>query len=219
MLELSLYEIRVLGALMEKAVTTPDQYPLSLNALSNACNQKSNREPVMALEEAQVQDVVDGLKHKKLVGEARFGGRTAKFKHRFCNTEFSEIHLNPQEFSIICVLFLRGPQTPGELRTRTNRLYSFTDVQAVDASLEDLLTRKDGPFVIKLERESGKRDARYAHLFSGPVDTDTTPSGSADTDERQVLDASDQENRIVALEREVASLREELLALKLVFDL
>jgi uncharacterized protein YceH (UPF0502 family) len=217
MLELSLYEIRVLGALMEKAVTTPDQYPLSLNALSNACNQKSNREPVMALEEAQVQDVVDGLKHKKLVGEARFGGRTAKFKHRFCNTEFSEIHLNPQELSIICVLFLRGPQTPGELRTRTNRLYSFTDVQAVDTTLDDLLTREGGPFVVKLEREPGRRESRYAHLFSGPVDT--AASHSAYVDVQQSLDTSNQENRIVALEQEVASLREELLALKKVFDL
>jgi uncharacterized protein YceH (UPF0502 family) len=202
---------------MEKALTTPDQYPLSLNALTNACNQKSNREPVMALEESQVQGVIDGLEKKKLVGEVRFGGRTAKFKHRFCNTEFSEIHLNPQEFSIICVLFLRGPQTPGELRTRTNRLYSFDDVQAVDASLEDLLTRKDGPFVIKLERELGKREARYAHLFSGPVDT--VASLSAYPDDQQPLDTSNQENRIVALEQEVASLREELLALKQVFDL
>jgi uncharacterized protein YceH (UPF0502 family) len=191
MLELSPHETRVLGSLMEKALTTPDQYPLSLNALTNACNQKSNRDPVMALEEAKVQEVVDGLANKKIVTEVLFGSRTTKYRQRFCNTEFSAIHLNPQELSIICVLFLRGPQTPGELRTLTKRLYPFADVQVVDATLDDLLIREDGP-------------------FSGLVETDLSRS----THVQQPRDTSDQENRIVVLEQEVASLREELNMLK-----
>jgi uncharacterized protein YceH (UPF0502 family) len=210
MLELSLYETRVLGSLMEKALTTPDQYPLSLNTLTNACNQKSNRDPVMALAETQVQEIVEGLSNKKIVTEVLFGSRTTKYRQRFCNTEFSEIHLNPQELSIICVLFLRGPQTPGELRTLTKRLYPFASVQAVDATLDDLLTREDGPFVVKLEREPGRREPRYAHLFSGPVETALSHSSYEQTPQ----DASDQENRIVTLEQEVASLREELNMLK-----
>jgi uncharacterized protein YceH (UPF0502 family) len=210
MLELSPHETRVLGSLMEKALTTPDQYPLSLNALTNACNQKSNRDPVMALEEAKVQEVVDGLANKKIVTEVLFGSRTTKYRQRFCNTEFSAIHLNPQELSIICVLFLRGPQTPGELRTLTKRLYPFADVQVVDATLDDLLIREDGPFIVKLEREPGRRESRYAHLFSGLVETDLSRS----THVQQPRDTSDQENRIVVLEQEVASLREELNMLK-----
>ncbi len=159
-------EQRVLGCLIEKEVTTPDQYPLSLNALTNACNQKSNRDPVMSLSEADVQDTLHQLKEKRLISlESGFGSRVVKYRHRFCNTEFGELTLSAQELAIICVMFLRGPQTPGELRTRTNRLCEFSDVSVVDSVLNTLVGRNDGPFVTILDREPGKREARYAHLF------------------------------------------------------
>ncbi len=160
-------EQRVLGCLIEKEVTTPDQYPLSLNALTNACNQKSNRDPVMSLSEADVQDTLHQLKEKHLVSlETGFGSRVVKYRHRFCNTEFGELKLSSQELAILCVMFLRGPQTPGELRTRTNRLCNFSDVSVVDSVLNTLSGRNDGPFVTILDREPGKRESRYAHLFS-----------------------------------------------------
>ncbi|PCJ30566.1 MAG: DUF480 domain-containing protein [Moraxellaceae bacterium] len=169
-------EQRVLGCLLEKEVTTPDQYPLSLNALTNACNQKSNREPVMDLSEAEVQDTLHGLKEKHLLAsETGFGSRVVKYRHRFCNTEFGELKLSDQEFGILCVMFLRGPQTPGELRTRTNRLCEFVDVSEVDNVLSELAHRNDGPFVTMLDREPGKRESRYAHLLGNTDDTGNTP--------------------------------------------
>jgi len=164
--ELEKNEQRVLGCLIEKEITTPDQYPLSLNALTNACNQKSNRDPVMSLSEADVQDTLHQLKEKRLLTlETGFGSRVVKYRHRFCNTEFGELKLSSQELAILCVMFLRGPQTPGELRTRTNRLCEFSDVSVVDSVLNTLSGRNDGPFVTILDREPGKRDSRYAHLF------------------------------------------------------
>jgi len=169
-IELNDLEARVIGALIEKAVTTPEQYPLSLNALINACNQKSNREPVMDLDRAAVQDTLDSLVKQYLVSDrGGFGSRVTKYKHRFCNTEFGSLQFSDQELGIICVMLLRGPQTPGELRTRTNRLCRFVDVGEVEATLEALIAREDGPFVVKLAREPGKRESRYAHLFSGEV--------------------------------------------------
>ncbi len=167
---LSLYETRVLGALIEKEATTPDQYPLSLNALVNACNQKSNREPVLQLDDCTVQQAVDSLIKKHMVTQqSGFGSRVTKIKHRFCNTEFSKLQLTEQELGLICVLFLRGPQTPGELRSRSNRLCQFSHVQQVEEVLNQLAQRDDGPFVKKLAREAGKRESRWAHLFSGEV--------------------------------------------------
>src|SRR6201992_3090104 len=169
-IELTALEARVIGCLIEKAITTPDQYPLSLNALVNACNQKSNREPVLDLDEAAVQQTLDSLSKKHLIVEkSGFGSRVPKYQHRFCNTEFGSLKLDPQELAIICELLLRGPQTPGELRTRASRMAPFADVTEVDAALEKLVNRDDGPFVTKLAREPGRRDSRYAHLFSGPV--------------------------------------------------
>ena len=165
-LELTANEQRVIGCLLEKETTTPEQYPLSVNALTNACNQKSNRDPVMTLTESDVQDTLVGLKTKRLTNVATgSSSRVMKYRHRFCNTEFGELKLSEQERGIVCVLFLRGPQTPGELRTRTNRLCEFTDVSEVDSALENLANRSDGPFVMKLERVPGKRESRYAHLF------------------------------------------------------
>src|ERR1700726_3933656 len=169
-IELSAEEARVIGCLIEKQITTPDQYPLSLNALVNACNQKSNRDPVMALDEPSVQHIVDTLARRHFVMEkSGFGSRVPKFQHRFCNSEYGTLKFSPQELAIVCELLLRGPQTPGELRTRASRMAPFSEVGQVEAALESLRSREDGPFVVRLPREPGRRDARYAHLFSGAV--------------------------------------------------
>ena len=169
-LDLTLHETRVIGCLIEKEITTPDQYPLSLNALTNACNQKSNRDPVLDLDEATVQQIVDLLIKKRLVSEqSGYGNRVPKFQHLFCNTAFGTLKFSPQELGIVCELFLRGPQTPGELRSRASRLCRFGDVTEVEALLDSLARREDGPFVARLSREPGKRESRYAHLFSGEV--------------------------------------------------
>jgi hypothetical protein len=172
-IEFSLNEARVIGCLIEKEITTPDQYPLSLNALTNACNQKTNRDPVLELGEAVVQQTVDALMKKHMVSDksAGYGGRVTKYKHRFCNTEFGSLKFSKQELGIICVLLLRGPQTPGELRGRTNRLCEFSDTDGVDAALSNLMTREDGPFVARLPRAPGARESRYAHLFSGNIES------------------------------------------------
>ncbi|MEO6186288.1 MAG: DUF480 domain-containing protein [Steroidobacteraceae bacterium] len=169
-IELNAVEARAIGCLIEKQLTTPDQYPLSLNALANACNQKSNREPVLELDERAVQEVVDGLVRKHMVIErSGYGSRVSKYQHVFCNTEFGSLKFTPLETAIVCELLLRGAQTPGELRTRASRMSEATDVSQVDAALQNLMTRPDGPFVTRLAREAGRRDSRYAHLFCGPV--------------------------------------------------
>lgn len=212
--ELTLYELRVIGCLLEKEITTPDQYPLSLNALVNACNQKSNRDPVLDLSEATVQDTLDALIKKRLVTDKTgFGGRVAKYQHRFCNTEFGTLQFSEQELGILCVLFLRGPQTPGELRVRTNRLCRFGDTQEVESALEGLMSREDGPFVTKLAREPGKREARFAHLFTDEPPATSVPSADAPPPPTDPLEASDRQ-RLAALEHTVAELSRELAELK-----
>lgn len=220
MIELTPLEARVIGCLIEKEVTTPDQYPLSLKALTLACNQKSNREPVTNLEESQVLDVVEALAKRNLVYEILFGSRVAKYKHRFCNTEFSKIHFNPHELGIICVMLLRGPQTPGELRSRTNRLCEFKDMAGVEAALNRLITRDDGPFVVRLDREPGKRESRYMHLLSGDVQPNSyvacTTYSSNGSDE--VDGGFSMLDRVAILEEEVAQLRSELSELKQQWD-
>ncbi len=205
--ELTAIEARVIGCLIEKEVTTPDQYPLSLNALTNACNQKSNREPVMALAESDVLDAVDALIERRLVSdESAFNSRVSKYQHRFCNTEFGDLKLSEQEKGIICCMLLRGAQTPGEIRTRTNRLATFHDVKEVEAVLEHLASEDKGPLVVKLPRESGKRESRYMHLFCGEVDVSAMAAAVPAT--------SSSSERVAQLEQEVAELREELDALK-----
>jgi uncharacterized protein YceH (UPF0502 family) len=169
-IELTALEARVIGCLIEKQITTPDQYPLSLNALLNACNQKSNRDPVLDLDERAVQQVVNDLVRKHMVIErAGYGSRVPKYQHVFCNTEFGSLKYTPLETAIVCELMVRGPQTPGELRTRASRMSEVGDVSEVDAALQNLMTRPDGPFVTRLAREPGRRDSRYAQLFCGPV--------------------------------------------------
>src|ERR1700722_16703568 len=208
-IELSAVEARVVGCLIEKQITTPDQYPLSLNALTNACNQKSNRDPVMALDEPTVQHVVDTLVRRHFVMEkSGFGSRVAKFQHRFCNTEFGTLVFSAQELAILCELMLRGPQTPGELRTRASRMAQLSDAGVAEATLDALAQRADGPFVVRLAREPGRRDARYAHLFSGAV---SEPTSAA---ESQAAPGAAPASRIERLEEDVRQLRAELDELK-----
>jgi uncharacterized protein len=169
-IELSPHEARIIGCLIEKQITTPDQYPLSLNALINACNQKSNRDPVLELDEDTVQRTLDALAKKHFVVErSGFGSRVPKYQHRFCNTEYGTLKLDEQELALTCELLLRGPQTPGELRSRATRMATFGDVTDVEATLTRLSDREDGPFVTRLAREPGRRESRFAHLFGGPV--------------------------------------------------
>jgi len=215
---LSAHEARILACLVEKQITTPEQYPLSLNAITNACNQKSNRDPMLDLSENEVQAVIDTLSRKHLVLErSGFGSRVPKYQQRFCNTEFSVLQFSAQERAIICELMLRGPQTPGELRTRAARMAEITDVTQVEAALEALRTRESGPMVQKLAREPGRRDSRYAHLFSGPV-ADITESisnepSAATPAAPEPVDSAVLE-RLARLEQDVRALREELVRLK-----
>jgi len=238
-------EARVIGCLIEKQITTPDQYPLSLNALVNACNQKSNRDPMMDVDEPTVQRTLDGLSKKHMIQErSGFGSRVPKYQHRFCNTEFGTLKFTPQELAIVCELLLRGPQTPGELRPRAARMAPFTDADQVEAILETLRTRADGPFVVRLPRKAGRRDSEYAHLFSGPVAasesaaadtsrvagsaaTESAPTaprtvatanpgsfGSANDARGATSPSDDADSRIARLEDEVRQLRSELDSLK-----
>ena len=211
---LSTLEARLIGCMIEKAITTPDQYPLSLNALTNACNQKSNRDPVLALDERTVQESVDGLVKKHLVLEkSGFGSRVQKYQHRFCNTGFGSLEFTLIQTAVVCELLLRGPQTPGELRTRAARMTPVNDITEIEAALEDLATRPDGPFVQQLPREPGRRDSRYAHLFSGEV---ALPIAEAEAETESQLNAASAEPRstlparVHSLEEQVAALRREL---------
>jgi hypothetical protein len=209
-------EARVIGCLIEKQITTPDQYPLSLNALVNACNQKSNRDPVLELEERAVQQAVDGLGRRHFVVEkSGFGSRVPKYQHRFCNTEYGSLKFDPQELAIVCELLLRGPQTPGELRSRAARMAPLTDVSEVEAALTRLSEREDGPFVTKLSREPGRRESRYAHLFSGEVVHQAAPEPTeGGFGEETSFPDMRQEERLERLEAEVRALRAELNELK-----
>ncbi|MGF1687934.1 DUF480 domain-containing protein [Photobacterium japonica] len=210
-------EARVMGCLLEKEVTTPDQYPLTLNALTTACNQKSSREPVMALDEATVLDTVEALKAKRFIQEvtAGFGSRVAKYQHRFCNTEFSTFQFSPQEKAALCVMLLRGAQTAGEIRTRTNRLCTFHDVKEAETVMDHLADHPKGPFLVKLPKEPTKRDCRYMHLFCGDVDVDAFQVASVSA---VPVASSANLERIEALEHEVAELKEDMAELKALLD-
>jgi uncharacterized protein len=172
-------EARVIGALIEKAITTPEQYPLSLQALVQACNQKSNRDPVLNLEVGAVQQTVDGLKRRLLVSEGGgYGSRVAKYQHRFCNSAFGGLQLDPEELAIVCELLLRGPQTPGELRSHGERLQPFSGIEAVEAALQRLMALEE-PLVEQLPREPGKREARYRHVLGEAVEDGLDGGGGA----------------------------------------
>lgn len=198
-------EVRVIGCLLEKQVTTPDQYPMSLNAVVTACNQKSNREPVMSLSESEVQNTLDLLvKKHQLTALNGFGSRVVKYEQRFCNSEFGQLKFSPAQVAVIATLLLRGAQTPGELRTRSTRMHDFADVGEVEQVLEHLAQREEGPLVVRLAREPGKRESRYRHLFSGDVEAQTLPV-SAGSETEGGLEA-----RVSALEHQVASLQQQI---------
>jgi uncharacterized protein YceH (UPF0502 family) len=213
-LELSAVEARVIACLLEKQIATPDQYPLSLNSLTAACNQKSNRDPVLNLEERDVQATLDGLMRKQLVLEkSGFGSRVPKYHQLFCNTQFGSLQLTPVQTAIVCELLLRGPQTPGELRTRAARLATIGDIAEVESALEDLMTRPEDPYVARLAREPGRREARYAQLFTGPVAAQAEPTPARTAPSQAAPDPGELDElraRVDALEAAVAQLREEL---------
>ena len=199
-------EARVLGCLIEKERTTPEYYPLTLNALVAACNQKSNRDPEMHLDASTVEKAIDTLRLKNLVYLSHTaGGRTPKYAHQV--EKF--FTFTPQEFAILCLLLLRGPQTPGEMRTRAGRMCEFASPSEVETVLQELVTRPGGPFVIKLVRQPGQSASRYAHLLSGPVDAGQP--AAAPTSEPAPAPDDDQ---LTALANEVAALRAELNQLK-----
>ncbi|CQJ67340.1 putative oxidoreductase [Yersinia intermedia] len=200
---LNALEARVIGCLLEKQVTTPEQYPMSLNGVTVACNQKTNREPVMELSDSEVQQTLDFLLKKHLI-RTQSGNRVMKYEHRFCNSEFGNLKFSPAELAVITTLLLRGAQTPGELRTRTNRMYEFADVTETEEVLNQLAVREDGPFVIRLAREPGKRESRFMHLFSGDVAPASAITESAEGENSAL------EERVAQLERQVIALTRRL---------
>ena len=214
-LDLSANEIRVLGCLMEKSVTTPDQYPLTLNALTNACNQKSSRDPVMSLSQGNVQHTVRALEARHLLRvEDNFKRGVEKYSQRFCNTSFSELQFDSAQYAVVCLLLLRGPQTPGELRARSGRLHEFADNDEVVNALDSLISYEPDPLAIKLPRTPGRKDSEYMHLFSGPVDIEAhveqaeAARASAGGSRASVAEL---EQRLSDLEQEVAELKRKLL--------
>lgn len=203
--ELTAAEARVIGCLLEKQVTTPEQYPLSVNGVVTACNQKTNREPVMNMADREVQELLDNLvKRHFLRTVSGFGSRVTKYEQRFCNSEFGQLKLSPAEVALVTTLLLRGAQTPGELRSRASRMYEFSDMAEVETTLEHLATREDGPYVVRLAREPGKRESRYMHLFCGEVLEQIAP-----VDEPQAA-TGDLQVRVEVLESEVAALKQRL---------
>lgn len=220
MIVLTTLQSRVIGVMLEKECTTPEQYPLSLNALTNGCNQKSNREPVMSLSETEVQNVIDELINmKQLMVDSGASGRVNKYKHRFCNTSFANLQLSEQQKSIICVLFLRGPQTTGELRTRTNRLADFANVNEVEVALEQLQNLNNVQLVKKLAREPGKRESRYIHLFSDTSEVEFAPiEAGSDSASASSTGQGELEIRVQLLEQEVNELKAELARLSALLE-
>jgi len=216
---LSASQARVLGALVEKEVTTPDYYPLSLNALINACNQRSNREPVMDLDEEEVRLALHRLEDLRLAGRASGAeGRVTKYEH-WLGEYFN---FSRAETALICVLLLRGPQTPGELRGRTERMHKFDELTDVTAGLQKLMEREP-PLAAILPRQPGTKESRYAHLLSGPAESAAATFAAAPGFERREAGSasefdSGQEERIAQLEAIVAELRQEVAALRRKID-
>jgi uncharacterized protein YceH (UPF0502 family) len=203
-------EARVLGAMIEKEVTTPDYYPLSLNALINACNQRSNREPVMDLDEEAVRQALHGLEDKKLAGRARSAdGRVAKYEHWLGEV----FNFSRAETALVCVLLLRGPQTPGELRGRTERMHCFEEISEVQAGLQKLMEREPA-LVAVLPRQPGTKESRYAHLLSGQLESLPVTLEQTASVRRDSVEDAGHEERIAQLEATVAELRQEIAALR-----
>lgn len=206
--DLAFEEVRIVGSLLEKEVTTPEYYPLSLNALILACNQKTNREPVLSLSEDRVIDELERLRGRGLVYFVReTGSRVEKYRQRLTEV----LNLDRRELAVLCVLMLRGPQTVGELRDRTHRLYPFDDLAAVESCLNRMMERSPAPLATKLPRAAGNKEPRYAHLLSGlPEDLQAETSHS----EASRIDRAFQFERLSALEAEVAGLRQEVAELR-----
>jgi uncharacterized protein YceH (UPF0502 family) len=206
---LSDVEARALGALIEKDITTPDYYPLSLNALVNACNQKNNRDPIMNLDENQVRDALSGLEAMGLAGPASsIDSRVTKYEHHLQDV----FNFSRGETAVICVLLLRGPQTPGELRGRTERLHSFEDLEAVQAALQHLM-RREPPLAVVLPRQPGTKESRYAHLLSGSIEAVELPRRTGSS-----TDVRSHQQRVANLEEQVADLQRELSDLRQVVE-
>ncbi|PHX70662.1 MAG: hypothetical protein CK548_08810 [Opitutia bacterium] len=206
------HEIRVLGCLVEKAVTTPDYYPLTLNSLTLACNQQSNRDPVVAFDETTVVRALDGLRAKRLASV--FTGaesRVSKYKHSLTDA----ILLTPAEIGLLCVLMLRGPQTLAELRTRTERFQPFESLAEVEEALQILASRQPQPLIVKLPRLPGTKEPRYSHLFADPIDVAALASAaSAAPTEPATLAVRAENERIAKLESDTTALRTELADLR-----
>ena len=208
--ELTATEVRVLGCLIEKEMTTPDYYPLTLNSLTTACNQKSNRDPVLELDETDVVKALDRLRHNGFAMQASGeGSRVPKYGH---NLE-AKLHFEPEQLAILCELFVRGPQTLGELRTRCERMRPFADLAAVEEVLTELM---EMPLVVKLPRQPGRKEQRYAHLFSGPPELPETTA--APPPETARLKVAAEDDRIRKLEEELAALRAEFEEFKTQFE-
>lgn len=213
-LDLTDHEARVIGCLMEKSVTTPDQYPLTLNALTNACNQKSGRNPVMSLAQGTVQHTIRELEDRRCVRvEENFKRGIEKYTQRFCNSSFSQLQFDAAQFAIVCLLLLRGPQTPGELRARSPRLHEFDDNAAVVEAVNGLIEHDGDPLVVKLPRTPGRKDAEYMHLFSGSVDVEAyavEAQVARDSESSPRVSVSELAQRVSDLEAEVAELKKYL---------
>lgn len=215
-IQINAVEARVLGALLEKSITTPDYYPMSLGGIAGACNQKSNREPVMNLSEAETMDTLDTLMSKRLVWEKTpSGSRVTKYAHRLSNTLGITFEFSDKDLGVLCVLMLRGPQTAGELRTRTARLCKFENTEEVERTLTSLAQREDGPYVTRLPRQPGHKESRYAHLLCGDVEFDEEQTPRT---HNSAASAPADDGRLSSLEQEVAELREELSTLKARMD-
>ena len=210
-------EVRVLGSLIEKERTTPEYYPLSLNALTNACNQSSNRDPIVQYDEATVADAIESLRRRSLVRAVQqSGSRVTKYRQLMGET----IGLVARQTAVLCVLMLRGPQTLAELRTRAGRLAELESLEDVEAVLDGLIARQPAPIVVRLPRRPGQKEVRYAHLLAGEVTTDTVEAAvapgarrAADTDRIGAL-----EEALAELRTEVADLREQLQAFRRQFE-
>jgi hypothetical protein len=219
-LNLSENQIRVIGCLMEKSVTTPEQYPMTLNALTNACNQKTSRDPVMSLSQGTVQHTVRELADLHLLRiEENFKRGVEKYAQRFCNTSYSELQFDNAGYAVVCLLLLRGPQTPGELRARSGRLHQFADNEAVVAAIAVLNQLHGEPLIARLPRTPGRKDSEYMHLFGGPLDrvaeeeaprAEPPAPGPGPAEPPSALEPglAELERRIGDLEAEVARLRD-----------
>ena len=207
-------EARVVGCLIEKSLTTPDQYPMTLNALTNACNQKSARSPVMSMSQGEVQHTIRALEEKHLVvTEENFKSRSEKYSQRFCGTRYSGHQFDAAQVAAVCLLLLRGPQTPGELRARSGRLHTFADNSDVVVTLNSLMEGDGEPLLVKLPRTPGRKDSEYMHLFCGPVNVEAHVSqaqSAAAAGSTGRVSSADLLERVEKLEAEVAELKSRL---------